>query len=81
MPSISLLTCATGLAMIAAMRSTTGRRGAIWAIRPRANLSQGLRDTVGWYLGNRGWWEALMGRDYAHWLELNYEGRQKSRTL
>jgi dTDP-glucose 4,6-dehydratase len=48
---------------------------------PARNLSQGLRDTLEWYLSNRGWWEALMGRDYAHWLELNYEGRQKSRTL
>jgi dTDP-glucose 4,6-dehydratase len=48
---------------------------------PSRNLSQGLRDTLEWYLGNRGWWEALMGRDYAQWLELNYEGRQKSRTL
>ena len=48
---------------------------------PSRNLSQGLRDTLEWYLSNRAWWEALMGRDYAHWLELNYEGRQKSRTL
>jgi dTDP-glucose 4,6-dehydratase len=48
---------------------------------PSRNLSQGLQDTLEWYLRNRGWWEALMGRDYAHWLELNYEGRQKSRTL
>jgi dTDP-D-glucose 4,6-dehydratase len=40
-----------------------------------------LRQTFEWYLSNRGWWEALMGRDYARWLELNYEGRQKSRTL
>jgi dTDP-glucose 4,6-dehydratase len=48
---------------------------------PSRNLSQGLRQTLEWYLSNRGWWEALMGRDYAQWLELNYEGRQKSRTL
>ena len=48
---------------------------------PSRNLAQGLRETLEWYLGNRGWWEALMGRDYARWLELNYEGRQKSRTL
>jgi dTDP-glucose 4,6-dehydratase len=48
---------------------------------PSRNLAQGLRETLEWYLSNRGWWEALMGRDYARWLELNYEGRQKSRTL
>jgi dTDP-glucose 4,6-dehydratase len=48
---------------------------------PSRNLAQGLRQTLEWYLNHRGWWEALMGRDYARWLELNYEGRQKSRTL
>jgi dTDP-glucose 4,6-dehydratase len=48
---------------------------------PSRDLQRGLRETLAWYLNNRGWWEALMGRDYARWLELNYEGRQKSRTL
>ena len=48
---------------------------------PTHDLQRGLRETLQWYLGNRGWWEALMGRDYRQWLELNYEGRQKSRTL
>ena len=24
---------------------------------------------------NRGWWEALLGRDYAAWLKLNYTRR------
>ena len=48
---------------------------------PSRNLQGGLRETLEWYLSNRSWWEALMGRDYSQWLELNYEGRQKSRTL
>jgi dTDP-glucose 4,6-dehydratase len=46
---------------------------------PSRNLAQGLRETLEWYLSNRGWWEALMGRDYAKWLELNYDPRQRSR--
>ncbi len=48
---------------------------------PSREPPAGLAGDPRWYLGNRGWWEALMGRDYAQWLELNYEGRQKSRTL
>jgi dTDP-glucose 4,6-dehydratase len=48
---------------------------------PSRGLAQGLRETLEWYLDNRAWWEALMGRNYTQWLELNYEGRQKSRTL
>ncbi len=48
---------------------------------PSRDLKRGLRETLEWYLSNRAWWEVLMGRDYARWLELNYEGREKSRTL
>jgi dTDP-glucose 4,6-dehydratase len=39
---------------------------------PTRDLPGGLRETVGWYLSNRGWWEALMGRDYTAWVEKNY---------
>ena len=81
MPSISSPTYVTGLAMTAVTRSTTGRRTAIWAIRLRAISSGACGRRSSGILSNRGWWEALMGRDYAQWLELNYEGRQKSRTL
>jgi dTDP-glucose 4,6-dehydratase len=48
---------------------------------PSRSLERGLKETFNWYLGNRGWWEALMGRDYVRWLQMNYEGRPKSRTL
>jgi dTDP-glucose 4,6-dehydratase len=40
---------------------------------PTRNLRAGLRDTIEWYLSNRSWWEALMGRDYAAWIRKNYE--------
>jgi dTDP-glucose 4,6-dehydratase len=40
---------------------------------PSRDLSRGLRETLAWYLANRGWWEALLGRDYTNWLKLNYQ--------
>jgi len=40
---------------------------------PSRDLAAGLRETLDWYLANRSWWEALLGRDYAAWLEKNYE--------
>jgi dTDP-glucose 4,6-dehydratase len=39
---------------------------------PARNLTQGLRETLAWYLGNPGWWQALLGRDYSVWIEKNY---------
>jgi dTDP-D-glucose 4,6-dehydratase len=40
---------------------------------PSRNLAQGLRSTLDWYLGNTGWWQPLLGRDYSEWLEKNYK--------
>jgi dTDP-glucose 4,6-dehydratase len=40
---------------------------------PTRNLGAGLRDTLDWYLSNIGWWRALLGRDYAAWVEKNYK--------
>ncbi|MGO9718266.1 MAG: dTDP-glucose 4,6-dehydratase [Steroidobacteraceae bacterium] len=39
---------------------------------PSRDLQKGLRETLEWYLANRGWWQALLGRDYAAWVEKNY---------
>jgi dTDP-glucose 4,6-dehydratase len=39
---------------------------------PAMSLKTGLRETVDWYLHNIPWWQALLGRDYADWLEKNY---------
>lgn len=32
--------------------------------RPRHNFEEGLRETVRWYLDNRGWWERVMSGAY-----------------
>jgi dTDP-glucose 4,6-dehydratase len=39
---------------------------------PSRDLMRGLAETLEWYFSNRPWWEALLGRDYAAWLEKNY---------
>src|SRR5882762_5674019 len=39
---------------------------------PARDLAAGLRSTLDWYLANTRWWRALLGRDYADWLEKNY---------
>jgi dTDP-glucose 4,6-dehydratase len=40
---------------------------------PAGALAQGLRSTLDWYLANTGWWQTLLGRDYAAWIEKNYK--------
>ena len=42
---------------------------------PSRDLSRGLRETLEWYLANRAWWEALLGRDYSAWVKNNYGSR------
>jgi dTDP-glucose 4,6-dehydratase len=39
---------------------------------PARNLTQGLGVTLEWYIEHTGWWQALMGRDYAAWVQKNY---------
>jgi len=39
---------------------------------PARNLTQGLGATLEWYIDHMGWWQALMGRDYAAWVQKNY---------
>jgi dTDP-glucose 4,6-dehydratase len=40
---------------------------------PARSLTTGLGATLDWYLTNTGWWKALLGRDYAVWVEKNYK--------
>jgi len=40
---------------------------------PKRDLAAGLRQTLQWYFSNRGWWEVLLGRDYAAWVDKNYK--------
>jgi dTDP-glucose 4,6-dehydratase len=42
---------------------------------PTRDLERGLSETLDWYLSNRAWWEALLGRDYSAWVENNYGRR------
>jgi dTDP-glucose 4,6-dehydratase len=39
---------------------------------PARDLTQGLRTTLEWYIAQTAWWQALMGRDYAAWVQKNY---------
>lgn len=39
---------------------------------PTRDLVKGLSETLQWYFANRTWWESLLGRDYAAWIEKNY---------
>jgi dTDP-glucose 4,6-dehydratase len=40
---------------------------------PARDLATGLRATLDWYLSHVSWWQALLGRDYAAWVEKNYQ--------
>jgi dTDP-glucose 4,6-dehydratase len=40
---------------------------------PGRNLAQGLRETLEWYLSHTAWWQALLGREYADWIDRNYQ--------
>jgi dTDP-glucose 4,6-dehydratase len=39
---------------------------------PARDLTQGLRSTLEWYIANKSWWQALMGRDFSAWMQKNY---------
>jgi dTDP-glucose 4,6-dehydratase len=40
---------------------------------PGRKLQGGLQETLEWYLSNMTWWTALLGADYAAWIEENYK--------
>jgi dTDP-glucose 4,6-dehydratase len=42
---------------------------------PAHSLSQGLRETVAWYLSHESWWRAVQSGEYTHWIERNYSAR------
>jgi dTDP-glucose 4,6-dehydratase len=41
---------------------------------PARGLKSGLASTVDWYLRHVKWWQNLLGREYAAWLQKNYNG-------
>jgi dTDP-glucose 4,6-dehydratase len=40
---------------------------------PMHDLPTGLGETLQWYVANSSWWGALLGHDYAAWVEKNYQ--------
>lgn len=42
---------------------------------PSRSFSDGLSDTVRWYLGNEDWWRAIMDTPFHDWIGRNYENR------
>ena len=47
---------------------------------PRHTLTQGLRDTIDWYLANPDWVTAIRKQqEYQSWLAKNYDEREKSK--
>jgi len=42
---------------------------------PRVSFAQGLKDTVEWYVQNRGWWERVRTGEYRTYYERNYGAR------
>ncbi|MEW5722772.1 MAG: GDP-mannose 4,6-dehydratase, partial [Thermodesulfobacteriota bacterium] len=44
---------------------------------PRETFESGLRRTVAWYLAHQDWVDAVRGREYRHWMVLNYQDRGK----
>jgi dTDP-glucose 4,6-dehydratase len=49
-----------------------GKAGRELKYAPARDLTQGLRATLEWYIAQTAWWQALMGRDYAAWVQKNY---------
>jgi dTDP-glucose 4,6-dehydratase len=44
--------------------------------QPKHDLSQGLRDTVNWYISNTDWLNAVIKeKDYQQWVQINYQQR------
>lgn len=48
-------------------------------VAPRADFSGGLARTVDWYMENDAWWRRALSRDFSHWMERNYAGRETTR--
>ena len=44
------------------------------AWQPAVAFEQGIRDTVGWYLGNQAWVDSVTSGSYRQWVERQYQG-------
>jgi dTDP-glucose 4,6-dehydratase len=45
---------------------------------PRVGVADGLRATIDWFLGNEGWWRAVMDGSYKRWIDRQYAGGTRS---
>ncbi len=45
---------------------------------PETKFEDGIRETVAWYLANRGWWENILRGDYQNYYEHMYAHRGKA---
>ena len=45
---------------------------------PETKFEDGIRETVAWYLANRGWWENILRGDYQNYYEHMYAHRGKT---
>lgn len=43
--------------------------------QPTTMFDEGIRDTVRWYVENRGWWEAILAGEYQDYYRRMYENR------
>ena len=81
-PASPIFNAAQALQLISHVRDRPGhdRRYAInyskaardLGYSPARDLKNGLASTVDWYLRHLKWWQDLLGRDYADWLQKNY---------
>jgi dTDP-glucose 4,6-dehydratase len=82
-PAAPLFNGSRGVQLISHVRDRPGhdRRYAIdyskaaqdLGYEPARNLQSGLASTVDWYFQRVKWWQELLGRDYAAWLQKNYD--------
>jgi dTDP-glucose 4,6-dehydratase len=49
--------------------------------KPQESFSSGIRKTVGWYLENMSWVEAITSGAYREWIDRNYAGRETPATV
>ena len=42
---------------------------------PKRSFENGIRETVGWYIKNRGWWEKIISGEYLEYYDIQYGKR------
>jgi dTDP-glucose 4,6-dehydratase len=48
--------------------------------KPQETFSSGIRKTIGWYLDNMSWVDAISSGAYREWIDRNYAGRETHAT-